>query len=59
MSNFTVALLDEAVEKCAEPLVANQIEYHAYLRQDKVLAACARPSFAAGLKARSSSARRT
>lgn len=42
VSNFTVALLDEAVAKCSEPLVANQIEYHAYLRQDKVLGACAR-----------------
>ncbi len=42
VSNFTVALLDEAVAKCPEPLVANQVEYHAYLRQDKLRAACAR-----------------
>ena len=42
VSNFTVALLDEAVFKCPEQLFANQIEYHAYLRQDKVLAACDR-----------------
>jgi 2,5-diketo-D-gluconate reductase B len=42
VSNFTVALLDEAVSFCPEPLVANQIEYHAYIRQDKLLAACAR-----------------
>lgn len=42
VSNFTVALLDEAVQVCPEPLVANQIEYHAYIRQDKILAACAR-----------------
>jgi diketogulonate reductase-like aldo/keto reductase len=42
VSNFTVALLDEAAAKSPEPLVANQIEYHAYLRQDKVLAACRR-----------------
>lgn len=42
VSNFTVALIDEAVAKCSEPLVTNQIEYHAYLRQDKVLTACAR-----------------
>jgi 2,5-diketo-D-gluconate reductase B len=40
VSNFTVALLDEAVGLCPEPLVANQIEYHPYLSQDKVLAAC-------------------
>lgn len=42
VSNFTVALLDEAVRLSPEPLVANQIEYHPYLRQDKVLAACRR-----------------
>ena len=42
VSNFTVALLDEAVQVCPEPLVTNQIEYHAYIRQDKLLAACAR-----------------
>lgn len=42
VSNFTVGLLDEAVAKCPEPIIANQIEYHAYLRQDKLLAACAR-----------------
>jgi diketogulonate reductase-like aldo/keto reductase len=40
VSNFTVALLDEAHKLTTEPLVANQIEYHAYIRQDKVLAAC-------------------
>ena len=42
VSNFTVALLDEAVRLSAEPLVANQMEYHAYLRQDKALEACRR-----------------
>jgi len=40
VSNFTIALLDEAVAKCPEPLFTNQIEYHAYLRQDRLLAAC-------------------
>jgi diketogulonate reductase-like aldo/keto reductase len=40
VSNFTVALLDEANKLSPEPLVTNQIEYHAYIRQDKVLAAC-------------------
>jgi diketogulonate reductase-like aldo/keto reductase len=42
VSNFTVALLDEAVALSPEPLFTNQVEYHAYLRQDKVLAACGR-----------------
>jgi 2,5-diketo-D-gluconate reductase B len=40
VSNFTVSLVEEAVGKCSEPLFANQIEYHAYIRQDKVIAAC-------------------
>lgn len=40
VSNFTVALLDEAMEKCPKPLLTNQIEYHPYIRQDKVIAAC-------------------
>ena len=40
VSNFTIALLDEAVAKCPEPLFTNQIEYHAYLRQDRLIAAC-------------------
>ena len=42
VSNFTLAMLDEAVALCAEPLVTNQVEYHAYLNQDKMLAACRR-----------------
>lgn len=42
VSNFTVALLEEAVARCPEPIVANQIEYHTYLRQDKLLEACTR-----------------
>ena len=39
VSNFTVAMLDEAVRVCPEPLVTNQIEYHAYLPQDRMIAA--------------------
>jgi diketogulonate reductase-like aldo/keto reductase len=32
-------MLDEAVRVCPEPLVTNQIEYHAYLPQDRMIAA--------------------
>jgi diketogulonate reductase-like aldo/keto reductase len=39
VSNFTVAMLDEAVRLSPEPLVTNQVEYHPYLNQAKVLAA--------------------
>ena len=42
VSNFTVALLDEANKLSSEPLVCNQVEYHPYLDQDKVIAACRR-----------------
>jgi 2,5-diketo-D-gluconate reductase B len=46
VSNFTVALMDEAVAACPEPLVCNQVEYHPYLDQTKVLDACARHGMA-------------
>jgi diketogulonate reductase-like aldo/keto reductase len=42
VSNFTVALLDQAVALADEPLVTNQCEYHPGLDQSKVLAACKR-----------------
>jgi 2,5-diketo-D-gluconate reductase B len=38
-SNFTVALIEEAVALTTEPLVCNQIEVHAFLDQSKVIAA--------------------
>jgi 2,5-diketo-D-gluconate reductase B len=46
VSNFTVALLEQAVRLAAEPLVCNQIEMHALLDQSKVVAACRRHGMA-------------
>ena len=40
VSNFTVALLEDANKISSEPLVCNQIECHPFLNQDKVIAAC-------------------
>ena len=40
VSNFTVALIEEAVELSDEPIVCNQIELHPLLDQSKVIAAC-------------------
>ena len=40
VSNFTTALLDQAMSLTTEPLVANQCEYHPHLDQTKVIAAC-------------------
>lgn len=42
VSNFNIAMLDEAVHVCPEPLITNQVEYHAYLPQDRMLAALKR-----------------
>ena len=39
VSNFTLALIAEAVKLSTEPLVDNQIECHPYLDQSKVIAA--------------------
>jgi len=41
VSNFTVALIADAAKACPEPLVCNQVEYHPYLDQSRVRAACA------------------
>ena len=46
VSNFTVALLDEATRVSPEPIVCNQVECHPYLAQDKVFAACKRHGMA-------------
>src|SRR6478736_6157832 len=40
VSNFTVALLEEANRISSEPLVCDQVECHPFLNQDKVVAAC-------------------
>jgi len=42
VSNFTVAMLDEAAQVCPEPPITNQVEYHAYLPQERMLAALKR-----------------
>ena len=39
VANFNIALLDQAIKLCPEPLVALQAEYHPYLDQSKLLAA--------------------
>jgi 2,5-diketo-D-gluconate reductase B len=46
VSNFTVALIEEAVAACPEPLACDQVEYHPYLEQAKVREACARHGMA-------------
>jgi len=40
VSNFTVALIDEAIKASSEPLVCNQFECHPFLDQSKLIAAC-------------------
>jgi diketogulonate reductase-like aldo/keto reductase len=40
VSNFNAAQLDEALSVSASPITANQIEYHPYLNQEKLLAHC-------------------
>ena len=41
ISNFTVALIEQATALCPEPLVCDQVEYHRYLDQTRLLDACA------------------
>lgn len=40
VSNFTVQLIEEALDTATEPLVVNQIEWHPFLDQSKVRAVC-------------------
>ena len=40
VANFNIALLEEAMRTCSEPLATLQAEYHPYLDQTKVLDFC-------------------
>ena len=40
ISNFTVALIEEALKVTTEPLVCDQFECHPFLDQSKLIAAC-------------------
>lgn len=46
VSNFTIAMIGEAVSLSVHPIACNQIEYHPYLDQERVLAACRRHGIA-------------
>ena len=46
VSNFTVALIEEAVNVATEPLVVDQVEWHPFIDQSKVRAACRRHGMA-------------
>jgi 2,5-diketo-D-gluconate reductase B len=46
VSNFNVALIEEAWKAASEPLVCDQVECHPYLDQSKVIAACRRRAMA-------------
>lgn len=46
VSNFTTAMIDEAVRLSSEPLVCNQIEVHPFLDQSRVITAARRHGMA-------------
>jgi 2,5-diketo-D-gluconate reductase B len=46
VSNFTVALLEEALGYANQPIVTNQFELHPYLDQTRLIAACRRHGIA-------------
>ena len=46
VSNFTVELLEQAVKLATEPLVTDQIEWHPFIDQSKVVEACGRHGLA-------------
>jgi 2,5-diketo-D-gluconate reductase B len=46
VSNFTTAMVEEAVRLSERPLATDQVEYHPFLSQDAVLATCRRHGLA-------------
>lgn len=42
VANFNIAMLEQAMHQCPEPIINLQVEYHPYLDQSKVLAAVRR-----------------
>ena len=46
VANFNIALTEEALRLCPEPLAVLQAEYHPYLDQSKVLAYCRKAGLA-------------
>ncbi len=46
VSNFTAAMVEEAAKLSAAPLVTDQVEYHPFLSQDRVMAALRRHGMA-------------
>jgi len=46
VANFNAAMVDEAAARAVEPLACNQVEYHPFLSQQAVLAACRRHGMA-------------
>lgn len=46
VSNFTVAMIEEAARLSSEPLVCNQVEMHPFLDQSKVVEVCRRHGMA-------------
>jgi 2,5-diketo-D-gluconate reductase B len=46
LSNFTVELIEQAIRISSAPLVCDQVEYHPFLGQSKVLDACQRHGMA-------------
>lgn len=41
LSNFTIPMMAEAERLSTAPIVVNEVEYHPYLKQDAMVAACA------------------